>query len=263
MERKINLEIGEFYHVYNRGVDKRTIFKNTGDYQRFMVLLYIANSDKALHISDYNKHNFFEEIFKKDRGEQLVAIGAYCLMPNHFHLLLTPLVDGGISKFMLKLQTGYSMYFNKKNDRTGALFQGAFKSQHINKNRYLMHIYSYIHLNPAKLQNIDWKTQKKTYLKTLKNYLITYPYSSLQEYLKGDYKIIDPKSFPINKKDVCDYNSIVENYSQEFSFVEPTPKSEEDEKINTENTIPPVPEAKIEKKELNPPNNFISFTDLP
>ena len=263
MERKVHLEIGEFYHVYNRGVEKRTIFKNTGDYQRFMALLYIANSDKAIHISDYNRHNFFEEIFTKERGKPLVAIGAYCLMPNHFHLLLTPLVDEGVSKFMLKIQTGYSMYFNKKNDRVGALFQGVFKSQHINKNRYLMHIYSYIHLNPAKLQNIAWKTQKKAFLKTIKKFITTYPYSSLSEYLSENYKIINPKPFPINKKDVSDYNSIVENYSQEFSFVEEPSKTEEEEKNGLEDTIHTTIEPKVGPEKVNPPNTFVSYTDLP
>jgi putative transposase len=228
MERRVKLEIGEFYHVYNRGVEKRIIFKNSADYKRFLVLLYIANSTKSLHIKDFRSINSIEEIYAKDRGEQLVAIGAYCLMPNHFHLLLTPLVESGVSKFMLKLQTGYSMYFNKKNNRVGSLFQGTFKSQHINKNRYLMHIYSYIHLNPSKLQNPGWKNETKNFLKTIKNFITTYPYSSLQEYLSGNYRIIDPKKFPINKKDVSNYNFIIGGYHKEFSFVEPPSQYPED-----------------------------------
>ena len=239
MDRKVNLEVGEFYHVYNRGVEKRIIFKHTSDYERFLALLYLANSDQPLHIKDFKRQSSLQNVFQKDRGKPLVSIGAYCMMPNHFHLLLTPLVDGGISKFMLKLQTGYSMYFNKKNDRVGALFQGIFKSQHINKNRYLMHIYSYIHLNPAKLQNIEWKTQTKSFLKTLKKFIITFPYSSLHEYLKEDYKIIDPKPFPVNKKDICNYNSIVDDYSKEFSFVEAPPKNNEDKMEHSDEPLPP------------------------
>jgi len=216
MERKTKFEIGEFYHIYNRGVEKRIIFQNTSDYKRFLILLYIANSDQPLHIKDYGILNSVEEIFKKDRGEPLVAIGAYCLMPNHFHLLLTPLTEGGISKFMLKLQTGYSMYFNKKNDRVGSLFQGVFKSQHISEDRYLRYIYAYIHLNPAKLKNSEWKKQSEKFLNLLKKYIAEYPYSSLQEYLSENYKIINPKLFPVDKKHITNYNMTVEDFSYEF-----------------------------------------------
>src|SRR3989344_7397208 len=161
MERKTKFEIGEFYHLYNRGVEKRIIFKNIKDYKRFLALLYISNSSKQIHISNEIGHgNHIEDIFNKDRGSPIVAIGAYCLMPNHFHLLITPLVKNGISKFMLKLLTSYSMYFNIKNKRSGTLFQGVFKSQHLNTDEYLRYIYSYIHLNPAKLKNKDLKEIK-------------------------------------------------------------------------------------------------------
>ncbi len=215
MQRKTTFEIGEFYHVYNRGVEKRIIFQNTKDYRRFWALLYLANGTKEIEFrNDFSKLKSFEEIFQQDRGEPLVAIGAYCLMPNHFHLLLTHLVEGGISKFMQKLQTGYSMYFNKKYERAGGLFQGVFKSEHINNDPYRMYIYAYIHLNPAKLKNTEWKIQSKSFLKNLKKFVAEYPYSSLQEYLSRNYKIINPKPFPINTKDITDYDSMVEDFSR-------------------------------------------------
>ena len=220
MERKIKFEIGEFYHIYNRGVEKRTIFQNIRDYKRFLVLLYITNSNQSLHMKDYGTVDSIEEIFQKDRGEPLVAIGAYCLMPNHFHLLLTPLVDGGISKFMLKLQTGYSMYFNKKNDRVGGLFQGVFKSQHIDDDVFFRYIYAYIHLNPAKIKNSKWRTQSKNYLAQLKKFIAEYPYSSLQEYLSGDNKIINPKPFPVEKEHIEDYAGMVDDFSAELPVPE-------------------------------------------
>jgi len=224
MERKVNFEKGEFYHIYNRGVEKRIIFQNTSDYKRFLVLLYIANGDKPLHMKDYGSLNFIEEVFGKDRGRPLVAIGAYCLMPNHFHLLLTPLVDGGISKFMLKLQTGYSMYFNKKNDRVGALFQGVFKSQHINDDVYLRYIYVYVHLNPAKLKNSEWKTQSKSFFNNLKKFIAEYSYSSLQEYLSRNYRIINPKPFPVQIKNIIDYSAMIEDFSETTNFPEGSPR---------------------------------------
>jgi putative transposase len=215
MERKEKFEQGEFYHIYNRGVEKRAIFQNTSDYKRFMALLYLTNSDQTVEFRNSSSKSSLYEILKTDRGEPLVAIGAYCLMPNHFHLLLTPLVDGGISKFMLKLQTGYSMYFNKKNDRVGALFQGVFKSEHVSDDRYLQYLYAYIHLNPAKLKNSNWKIQSKSFLNQLKKFISGYPYSSLQEYLSLNYKIINPKLFPINEEIITDYNSIINDFSEE------------------------------------------------
>ena len=215
MERKEQFIEEEFYHIYNRGVEKGVIFQNISDYKRFMALLYLTNSDKTVEFRNNSSKNSLDKIFKQDRGKQLVAIGAYCLMPNHFHLLITPLVDGGISKFMLKLQTGYSMYFNKKNERVGALFQGVFQSQHINKDKYLRYIYAYIHLNPAKLKNPSWKTQPKSFLNQLKKFIAEYPYSSLQEYVSLDYKIVNSKLFPVNKREICNYNTIIDDFSEE------------------------------------------------
>lgn len=215
MERKTKFETREFYHIYNRGVEKRIIFQNISDYKRFLALLYLANSNETIQFRNNFSKTTLDEILKQDRGEPLVAIGTYCLMPNHFHLLLTPLVDGGISKFMLKLQTGYSMYFNKKNDRVGSLFQGVFKSQHIDDDIYLRYVYSYIHLNPAKLKNSEWKTQSKSFLKQLKNFIAKYPYSSLQEYLSENYKIINTKPFPVDKEHIVDYDLMVEDFSKE------------------------------------------------
>lgn len=212
MERKIKFEQGEFYHLYNRGVEKRTIFQSPSDYKRFMALLYLANSDKSIQFRNNFSKTTLQEILEQERGERSVAIGAYCLMPNHFHILLTPLVDGGISKFMLKLQTGYSMYFNRKNERSGSLFQGVFKSQHIDSEIYSRYIYSYIHLNPIKLKNQEWKTQSKNFLNKAKEFIIKYPYSSLQEYISLNYKIINPEPFPVNKEEICDYSTIVDDF---------------------------------------------------
>src|SRR3989344_1887720 len=169
MQRKTKFVIGEFYHIYNRGVEKRIIFPNISDYKRFLALLYLANSNEIIQFRNDFSRTFLEKIFEKDRGEPLVAIGAYCLMPNHFHLLLTPLVEGGISKFMLKLQTGYSMYFNIKNEREGSLFQGTYKATHAQDDEYLKYLYAYIHLNPAKLKDKEWKIKGAHDLSRLKN----------------------------------------------------------------------------------------------
>ena len=194
MFRKDVFVKGEFYHVYNRGTDKRIIFLNGLDYQRFILLLHVLNTNKSLKIRDLLKKNSFNELLKTKNEEPLVAIGAYCLMPNHFHLLLTPLAEDGISKFMLKLQTSYSMYFNIKNKRSGGLFQGVFKSQHI---RYM---YPYIHLNPAKLKDKNWKEKGPRDFQLLKDFVLNYNYSSIKEYISNDFNIVNTSVFPNYKQ---------------------------------------------------------------
>ncbi|OGJ11058.1 hypothetical protein A2467_03325, partial [Candidatus Nomurabacteria bacterium RIFOXYC2_FULL_36_8] len=150
--RRTPLVRGEYYHIYNRGVEKREIFLDKEDYFHFLKLLYICNSNKSITLRNISD-NF-------DRGETIVDIGAYCIMPNHFHVLCYEKIENGISTFMKKLSTAYAMYFNKKYIRTGILFQGRFKSEHANTDGYLKYLYAYIHLNPAKLKNPKWKEDK-------------------------------------------------------------------------------------------------------
>jgi putative transposase len=208
MQRKVTFSLGEFYHLYNRGVDKRKIFINEKDYFRFLILLRICNSRERISIRDLTGIYSFNELMEKDFGEPLVSIGAYCLMPNHFHLLITPIQDDGISLFMLKLQTGYSMYFNKKYERSGSLFQGIFKSEHVNKDGYLKYLFAYIHLNPVKLVQSNWREEGIRDLDKVKNYLEKFWYSSFQEYTgieRPESKILSKDKFP-------DY------FSEELSF---------------------------------------------
>lgn len=196
MQRKIPFIEGEYYHVYNRGVEKRIIFKTDFDYKRFILLLHVLNTDKNLKIRDLLRSSSFNELLKIKNDNPIVAIGSYCLMPNHFHLLITPLVEGGISKFMLKLETAYSMYFNGKNERSGALFQGVFKSQHLDNDEYLRYIYSYIHLNPAKLKDKNWKENGPKDSRSLKEFVLSYKYSSIGEYINNNFIIINVSVFP-------------------------------------------------------------------
>ncbi len=147
----------EIYHVYNRGTEKRNVFKNKKDYERFLALLYLSNSTVPVHISNYQGSTLMD-LLALDIGEPLVDLGAYCLMQNHFHLLLRQRTENGISKFMQKLITGYTMYFNKRHERSGALFQGKFKSSHASEDRYLKYLLSYIHLNPPKYEQYPYSS---------------------------------------------------------------------------------------------------------
>src|SRR3989338_465949 len=138
MNRKHIFENENFYHVYNRGVDKNIIFKDTSDYRRFLELLYLANFKSHLDLQKLLREGrTFTELLKLNRGATLVEIGAFCLMSNHFHLLVRQKVKGGVSKFMQKLITGYVMYYNKRHKRVGPLFQGKFKSKDIVDDNYL------------------------------------------------------------------------------------------------------------------------------
>lgn len=194
--RKIQFAEGEFYHLYNRGVDKRTVFVNKEDHDRFQAYLYILNDDS----NDRFGKNFTSknrvELYSQARIDPLVAIGAYCLMPNHFHILATPLVENGISKFMHKLQTAYTMYFNEKMERSGSLFQGTFKATHVDDDEYLRYLYAYIHLNPAKLLTDDWHAASAQELQQLGSKILAYPYSSAGEYNLGKFVISNPEPYP-------------------------------------------------------------------
>ncbi len=190
------LAFGEFYHVYNRGVDKRTVFQDELDYERFVALLFLSNMADAVNIRDIRK--IHDSVFEYERTEPIVHIGAYCLMSNHFHILLTPAVENGIQTFMLKVQTGYSMFFNKRNARTGALFEGRFKSRHVKTDEYLKYLFSYIHLNPVKHIQSDWKEVGIRDLERTKKYLHDYQFSSLPDY-SGDRiesSILKKEKFP-------------------------------------------------------------------
>ncbi len=194
--RSDTLAFGEYYHVYNRGVDKRILFKDETDHRRFIELLFLCNTTQNLNLR--NIHKTYSSVFDFKRGDPIVYIGAYCLMPNHFHILLTPAVEDGIEKFMLKLGTGYAMYFNKRYERTGVLYQGHFRSRHAHTDEYLKYLFAYIHLNPVKLIQTDWKDVGIRDIGAAKKFLNEYQYSSLQDWFgnREESKIISLEKFP-------------------------------------------------------------------
>jgi len=186
----------EFYHIYNRGNSKQKIFHDQEDYFRFISLLYACNSLNNFRIYALNKE---ESPYDFERGVLLVNIGAFCLMPNHFHILITQTEKGDISKFMQKITTAYVMYYNKKYERTGSLFEGKFKAEHLDSDPYLKYLFSYIHLNPLKLIDKEWKEKGVRNKKEALDYLDSYLYSSYIDYLGTERiqnKILNRKSFP-------------------------------------------------------------------
>jgi putative transposase len=183
MGRRGSLSLGEWYHCYSRGVDKRIVFEDTGDYERFLAHMYVCNATKLIHLSKL-KHHQIAAIYSDDtlqKGEALVEIGAYSLMPNHFHFILREIREGGIASFMQKVLTGYTLYFNNKYERTGALFSGTFKSKHLEDDRYLKQIIPYTLLNAMELIEPRWKNGEGN-PSILRKRIMEYPYSSLQEF---------------------------------------------------------------------------------
>jgi len=145
MANREKIAVGEYYHIYNRGVDKRSIFKDGFDLERFFQSLKLFNSVEPIKSLRLVSANANDKNAQSD--EKLVEIICYCLNPNHFHLLLKEINEGGISEFMKRISGGYTWYFNNRHKRSGALFQGRFKSVHVESNEQLLHISAYVNLN--------------------------------------------------------------------------------------------------------------------
>ena len=172
----------EWYHCYNRGVDKRIVFRHTRDYERFLALLDTSNGSETDTMSSRFKLDLQSIVAEKDdRGDPLVDIAVYCLMPTHVHFVLKQLVDGGIAKFMQKVFTAYTMYFNSHSARTGALFAGTYKAKHIDDDRYLKCVVPYVLLNPVELFQPKWKEGVRDLI-SAKKQLYEYPFSNASSF---------------------------------------------------------------------------------
>ena len=201
--RKTKFAKGNIYHIFNRGVEKRDIFNNDSDRWRFLQGLYLFNDENS-------SANMLWEISRDEgivkfpfvvnrvnlKGErsQLVRIMADCLMPNHYHLLLEEIKDGGISKFMHRLGVGYTSYFNKKYNRVGGLFQGAFKAVPVESDLYLQYLLAYINvINPAELVEPELKINGVNDINKIMKFAEEYPWSTHQEYLGTRKSVIIEK----------------------------------------------------------------------
>ncbi len=190
---------GEIYHIYNRGVDKRKIFLGDLDYLRFIHDLFEFNDDNSsipssVRFSSYSsgvkdKETFFEVeprkmfLYRREIPRKLlVNILAFSLMPNHFHLLLKEREKNGIVRFMQKLGTGYTMYFNKKQERVGSLFQGRFKAKLVDREKYLEYLLYYIHFNCLELIDARWSEKTIQDYQAAVGQLNTYRWSSHLDY---------------------------------------------------------------------------------
>lgn len=173
-----------YHHIYNRGAHKVPIFYDGSDYFRMLKLLYIANCSTPFQLRTFGERNIFET----ERKDTLVDIVCYCLMPNHIHIAIKPKsdlnIDPGISKFMHKLCTGYSMYFNLKYRHSGTIWQGGFKRKiSDDDNDYIRALINYIHLNPFGIKEPEMtKEARKELPKEAFEYSIKYEFSSMRDY---------------------------------------------------------------------------------
>lgn len=206
----VELVNGCFYHIYNRGVEKRQIFIDDADYQRFVSYLNDFNTSSRM-VNMWHKRKAYRGCtsIRSDMAEKLIDIICFILIPNHFHFIIRQLVDNGISKFMQKIETGYAMYFNKRYERTGRLFEGHFKPKLIGTDEYMMCLSAYIHLNCLDLIEHGWKKEGIKDWNRTNKFLESYKWSSYLDY-------IDKYNFPnvINKGPVMEYFKTPEGYKK-------------------------------------------------
>ncbi len=171
-----------YFHVMNRGVDKRTIAQDNADRLRFVTSLYVMNDTEQ--VENTARTSLLGVRPRTDTRKRLVTIHAWCLMGNHYHLLLSENVEGGMSNFLKKLNVGYTGYFNLRHSRSGVLFQGKTKRVQIVTDRHFLYILPYIHLNPLDFykDTKNWRIQCVSNPKRALEQVNGYRWSSLKNY---------------------------------------------------------------------------------
>jgi len=195
--RKTPFVTGEYYHIYNRGVDKRITFSDESDMQRFYDSIEEFNTIEP--IGSIYENSFAKKLgspTSKSEEDVLVKLVAHCANPNHFHLILKQEAEKGIEKFMQKIGTGYTKYFNHKYERSGTLFQGKFKSVHVHSNEYLLHLSVYVNSND-KVHQLGSPTSK-----------LVRSRSSWSEYVDGNEDI----------PDICEKDIILDQFKDREEY---------------------------------------------
>ena len=204
--RKTEFANGEYYHIYNRGVDKRDIFSNQKDYERMLETIWFVNDRRTRAGLSDHKRKLRENNLRPPRSayadlggqEGLVEIICYCLNPNHYHFILKQLKEGGLSLFMGKLNNSYTKYYNIKQDRSGPLYTGKFRSIHIDSNEYLLYLSAYINGN--------------NFIHGYNENIEDWPYSSYLDYIgKRSGKLCQKKIVLDQFKDQKEYANFCQN----------------------------------------------------
>jgi len=204
--KRYNLAPDEYLHIYNRGVSKQPIFFSERDRKRFLFLILLLQTPADFKNSD----RMFKEFVKnptdflitqnKTLADRYVELISFCCMPNHFHLIVREIKEGGISKYMQRVLNAHTKYINIKYERSGHLFQGPYQALSIESNKQLLHLSCYIHRNSREIR--EWRNKE-----------VNFPWSSYQDFaLKnrwGDFlkHEIITSQFSIKKNDYADFVS--------------------------------------------------------
>ena len=205
--RNIKIAPGEYYHIFNRGMAKQKIFLDKRDWIRFLFLILHFQSPITFQNIHRPTKNFVQHsVFNIDKEEKLeiiqkryVELTAFCLMPNHFHLIIKEVEESGVARYMQRVLNSYTKYINTKYKKSGHLFQGPYKAVHVNGNIQLLHLSAYIHKNPRELRG--WKNKE-----------INYEWSSYQDFvLKNRWDtLIVPQIITEQFKNENDYKKFIE-----------------------------------------------------
>lgn len=206
--RKVKFATNEYYHIYNRGNDKKLIFLDDNDYARFLFLTLYFQGDYpfynigryVLHLVKHRVFNMEEKMLCKILEKRIVELVEFSLMPTHFHFLLHECVDTGISRYMQRVLNAYTKYFNAKYNRSGHLFQGPFNAVYVETNEQLLHLSAYIHRNPRELE--EWKGKEHIYF-----------WSSYQDYVGRNRwrELLKCEKILVQFKDLKEYQNFVDS----------------------------------------------------
>jgi putative transposase len=172
---------GEYYHIMNRGAHRHPTCKDKNDWQRFMFsVLFLQSAHRLKNVSRFVEayslltgYPLSESDLTSIITDREVDVVCFALMPNHFHILVQERQSGGIARYMQRMETAYTMYFNTKYESSGHLFQGRYKAIHVKDNRQLLYLSAYIHRNPREIKG--WVGREAEY-----------PWSSLQDYVTAN-----------------------------------------------------------------------------
>ena len=226
--RKEKFIPNEYYHIYNRTIMNVPVFKDGQNAKRIKQSMLFANSTISSKIFQFLRDNekqseikFIEAMNMLTKGEKLVDILCYAIMPDHYHMLIKERVDGGIINFVRKCDISITKYINTRNKRRGPIFESLFRSKHIDSNKYLTHLSTYIHLNPLDIiSGKEWRNHKLENWSKIRKKIIDYPWSSLKFFLeeKFDPIVSGEKVILEQFKNKKDYESFLCEWSED-SFI--------------------------------------------
>jgi len=246
--RKQHFENEQTYHVILRAIDNNLLFKDENDYYRGIFSIYEFNNANPVTIQ---KRREERARFKKsrervsttevDKRERLVDVLAFCLMPNHLHLLLKQIKDYGITKFMMKVGAGFGGYFNRKYHRKGHVFQNRFVDVWIDGLDHFKTIFVYIHTNPVALIEPKWKELGVLDSERAIEFIESYKWSSYQDYLgKYNFPSVTQRDFLDDLIGAGSYSMLVNAWINEkkklrqmFSFLEKIKVAQNRERVST------------------------------